>query len=344
VSISLFEDSPPTEPPPPVTDPDQPREIEPGLPPSDHIFRGTTASIGFFVLVLTVSIGAFLGYQALPTLRRYGLSFFTQPLWQPELDKVGIAAVLLGTVEVAVIALIVGFPLALMTALYISEYAPPRLRTWLVALVDLMAAVPSIIYGLWGFFLLQDKGKFVARWLSQHFGWIPIFKVNTDPNAASWAQAQFTGSAFIAGLCVSMMVIPLSCAVMRTVFAQAPIGEREAAYALGATRWGMVRTVVLPFGRSGIIGGTMLGLGRALGETVAVLLIISPTFEIKFRILTAGTNTTSALIAARFGEATSAQLSALLSAGFVLFLITLGVNTIAAIFVGRSRSGSGVDI
>jgi phosphate transport system permease protein len=323
---------------------DTPRKIDPGLPPSDRAFRIGASSIGLFVLVLTGSIGLFLGYQAIPTLKHYGLSFFTQAQWIPARDIIGISAVLVGTVEVALVALVVGFPLALLTALYISEYAPPRFKGILIAMVDLMAAVPSIIYGLWGFGQLQAKGIYVSRWISQHFGWIPIFKVDTNPNAASWAQFQYIGSAFIAGLCVAMMVIPISCAVMRGVFSLAPIGEREAAYALGCTRWGMIRTVVLPFGRGGIIGGTMLGLGRALGETIAVLLIISPAFEIKFKILSAGTNTTSALIAARFGEATSAQLSALLTAGFVLFLITLGVNTVAAIFVSRSRSGSATDI
>jgi phosphate transport system permease protein len=323
---------------------DRPRSIDPGLPPSDHIFRGVARVIGLSVLVLTGSIGLFLGYQSIPTLRRYGFSFFTESQWQPELDKVGISAVLFGTFEVAFVALAIGFPLALLTALYISEYAPPGIKSSLVALVDLMAAVPSIIYGLWGFFLLQSKGIYVSRWLSQHFARLPFLKVDTDANAASWAQSQYIGSAFIAGVCVAMMVIPLSCAVMRGVFALAPIGEREAAYALGATRWGVIRTVVLPFGRGGIIGGTMLGLGRALGETIAVLLIISPAFDIKIKILSAGTNTTSALIAARFGEATSAQLSALLTAGFVLFVITLVVNTVAAIFVSRSRSGSATEI
>jgi phosphate transport system permease protein len=328
----------------PVAAPDFPRSIDPGLAFSDKVFHGVTRSIGAFVLVLTGSIGLFLGYQSIPTLHRYGFKFFTESQWLPERDIVGIAAVLVGTAEVAAIALLVGFPLALLSAIYISEYAPVRIKASLIALIDLMAAVPSIIYGLWGALFLQPKAIYLARWLSQHLGWLPFFKVNTDPNAPVWAESQYAASAFIAGLCVSMMVIPLGCAVMRGVFAQAPIGEREAAYALGATRWGMIRTVVIPFGRGGIIGGTMLALGRALGETVAVLLIISTAFDVKIRVLTFGTQTTSALIASRFGEATSSQLSALLTAGFVLFVITLGVNTIAAVFVNRSRSGSGTDI
>ena len=140
-----------------------------------------------------------------------------------------------------------------------------------------------------------------------------------------------------------MMVIPMATAVMRQVFSQTPPGEREAAFALGATHWGVVRTVVLPFGRGGIIGGTMLGLGRALGETIAVLLIISPSFDLKVRPLEIGTNTISALIAGRFGEAADTQLAALLAAGFVLFVITLIINSLAAMVVARSRSGAGAD-
>ncbi|MEY2424784.1 MAG: phosphate transport system permease protein [Actinomycetota bacterium] len=323
---------------------DEPRKIDPGLSTADRVFEWSARSVGMFVLVLITSIGLFLGYQALPTVHRYGVRFFTETQWSPERDVIGLAAVLVGTIEVALIALSIGFPIALLTALFINEYAPVRVRSALVALIDLMAAVPSIIYGLWGFFLLQPRATLVARWISQHFGFIPIFRVDTDPNAAAWAPSKFTASAFIAGIAVSMMVIPLACAVMRGVFAQAPIGEREAAQALGASRWGVIRTVVLPFGRRGIIGGTMLALGRALGETVAVALIISPAFEIKFNILSVGTMTTSALIAGRFGEATSSQLSALLAAGAVLFAMTLAVNTVAAIFVNRSRSGAGGDI
>jgi phosphate transport system permease protein len=296
------------------------------------------------VLVIMASIGVFLGLQSVPTLRYYGLSFFTSVSWQPALNHLGIAAVLVGTVEVALVAMVVSLPLAMGFALFISDYAPRKLKSWLVAAVDLMAAVPSIIYGLWGFFLLQPKATGLSRWLSQHFGWIPLFKVGTDPNAAVWQQSRYTSSAFIAGLAVSMMVIPLACAVMRGVFDQAPQGEREAAMALGGTRFGVARTVVFPFAKGGIIGGSMLALGRALGETAAVLIIISPAYEIKFRVLEAGTQTVSALIAGNFGNATRAQLSALLTAGFVLFVITLGVNTIAATIIRRSRSGASTEI
>jgi phosphate transport system permease protein len=335
----------PSNPPIPPADTDVPRAIDPGKTATDKVFHGIARSIGIFVLALTGSIGLFLGYQAFPTLKHYGFGFFTRTQWQPELDNIGIASVLVGTVTVAVVALVVAFPLAYLTALFISEYAPPRLRGTLVSLVDLMAAIPSIVFGLWGFFFLQPHVIYLSRWINLHLGWVPFFHVTgADPTAADWPQTRYAASAFIAGLTVAMMVIPLACAVMQGVFSQAPLGEREAAYALGATKWGMIRTVVLPFGRGGVIGGTMLGLGRALGETIAVLLIISPSFDLKFRPLEIGTETTSALIAGRFGEATTSQLSALLTAGFVLFVMTLLVNTVAAIFVTRSRSGAATEI
>lgn len=319
---------------------DVPRGIDPGLAREDKVFFVAARTIGIVVLAIMGSIGVFLGYQSIPTLSRYGASFFTESQWQPENDVLGISAVLVGTFTVALVALVIAFPLALTSAIYISEYATANVKRLLVSVIDLMAAVPSIIWGLWGFFLLQPKAIHAAHWLHTHLGWLPFFNVDTDPDSASWAQSRYAASAFIAGIAVSMMVLPMAAAVMIHVFGQAPIGEREAALGLGSTRWGMVRTVVLPFGRGGIIGGSMLSLGRALGETIAVVLIISPAFDIKFRPLEVGTSTVSALIAGRFGEATSAQLSALLTAGFVLFIITLIINTLAAMIVSRSRSGA----
>jgi phosphate transport system permease protein len=321
----------------------QPRKISRKATGADAVFVHSARAVGATVLVITGGVGLFLGWQAYPTLRHYGWGFFTESQWNPEADVVGIAAVLAGTVSVALVAMTIAFPLALLTALYISEYAPASIKATLVSLVDLMAAVPSIIWGLWGFFLIMPHAAELALWLQKHFGWLPIFDVDADPNAAVWDASRYTASAFCAGIAVSMMVMPMSCAVMRQVFSQTPPGEKEAALALGATKWGMVRSVVLPFGRGGIIGGTMLGMGRALGETIAVLLIISPAFEVKPNILEIGTNTVSALIAGRFGDASPTQLSALLAAGFVLFLLTLGINTLAAVIVNRSRSGAGTD-
>jgi phosphate transport system permease protein len=321
----------------------RPRRLSRRATGADRVFEVGARAVGGTVLIVTGGIGIFLAWQSVPTLQRYGWGFFTETSWQPEADVLGIGAVLVGTVSVAGVAMVLAFPLALLTALYISEYAPSSVRPTLVSMVDLMAAVPSIIYGMWGYFLVMPHAAALALWLHQHLGWIPIFAVESDPDAAVWDQSRYTASAFCAGIAVAMMVLPMSCAVMRQVFSQTPPGEREAALALGSTRWGMIRSVVLPFGRGGIIGGTMLGLGRALGETIAVLLIISPDFVIKPRVLEVGTNSVSALIAGRFGDASAAQLSALLAAGFVLFVITLVVNTLAAMIVARSRSGAGTD-
>lgn len=327
---------------------DAPRRFRGGLAESDQAFRILMRGSGWLVMILTGSIALFLGLKLIPTIHRYGFSYFTETQFNPELNLVGIAPAIIGTVVIAAIALVTAFPIAMLTALYISEYAPPQFRSFFTSVIDLMAAIPSIIYGAWGFFFLMPRLIYVERWLDEWFGWIPIFHVTfADPRIAGFPNIggnRFTGSAFDAGVVVALMVIPLACAVMRNVFAQAPSGEREGAYALGATRWGMIRAVVLPYGRGGIIGGTMLGLGRALGETVAVLIILSQEFDVKVRILENGGVTISSLIAGRFGEATSAQLSALLAAGFVLFVMTLIVNTFAAVIVNRSRSGAGVDI
>ena len=321
----------------------RPRPLARKATGADRVFEVTSRGVGATVLAVTGGIGLFLAWQSVPTLQRYGWGFFTETAWQPEADVLGIGAVLVGTISVAGVAMSIAFPLSLLTALYISEYAPASVRPTLVSMVDLMAAVPSIIYGMWGYFLVMPHAAAFGLWLHQHLGWIPLFVVDADPNAAVWDQSRYIGSAFCAGIAVAMMVLPMSCAVMRQVFSQTPPGEKEAALALGATTWGMIRAVVLPFGRGGIIGGTMLGLGRALGETIAVLLILSPSFEAKWRVLEIGGNTVSALIAGRFGDASKSQLSALLAAGFVLFLITLVVNTIAATIVNRSRSGAGTD-
>lgn len=210
-----------------------------------------------------------------------------------------------------------------------------------MSIIDLMAAVPSIVYGLWGVFFLTPNILPFSQWLSTYFGWIPIFAVEAfDPDDPLASPTIFTASTFIAGIVVALMVAPIASSIMREVFTQAPVGEREGAFALGATRWGMIRSVVLPFGRGGIIGGTMLGLGRALGETIAVYLIISPVFIIQPHILEKGSNSIAALIALRYSEASAFELSALMAAGLALFLVTLIVNFGASMVISRSRSGS----
>ena len=294
------------------------------------------------MLAITGAVGLFLSLRAVQALRAAGLiRFLTTQKWQPDTHHFGIAAVMVGTITVAVIAVVVATPISLGTALFISEIAKGPLKRMLISTVDLMAAVPSVVYGLWGLFFLQGHALGVARWIATWFGWIPFFHINgADPSNPLANSTVYTSSAFIAGIVVGLMIAPIQCAVMRGVFAEAPPGEREGAYALGSTRWGMIRTVVLPFGKGGIIGGSMLALGRALGETVAVYLIISLEYKLKFRVLEKGTITVSTLIANLYGDSSSLGLSALFAAGLALFVITLVVNFTASTVVSRSRSGA----
>lgn len=307
---------------------------------AEQAFRAGTRGAAVSTLVIMGLIGFFLFLGAQPAFDQTGFSFLTERQWLPETGHFGIAALLWGTILIGLIALVVAVPVALGAALFITEYAPRRVRTVLVTLVDLMAAVPAIVYALWGFFFLQGQLLSVARWISVTFGDLLGFLSVSDPDTAS----SFTSSAFIAGVAVAAVILPTITSVTREVFAQAPQGEREGAIALGATRWGMIRTVVLPFGRSGIIGGVVLGLGRALGETIVVVMIIAPNFTLTTHPLESGTNSISAHIAARYSESSAIGMSGLLGAGLVLFAFTLVINTAAGVIVARSRSGSATEI
>lgn len=321
--------------------PDVPRTLSTKIDRPDAAFRWVARGGGTIVVTVMSLVGLFLLIQGFPAIQSAGVGFITTEAWDPNSGNFGIAAVISGTFFIALTAIAFALPLSLGTALYISEYAPPKLKAALVSIVDLMAAIPSIVYGLWGLFFLTPLVQPLSQWLTTYLGWIPLFAVHgydgTDPLAS---QTVFAASSFIAGMVVALMVAPITSSIMREVFTQAPLGEREGALALGATRWGMISSVVLPFGRGGIIGGTMLGLGRALGETIAVFLIISPIFVIQPRILEKGANSISALIALRYSEASDFEISALMAAGLALFLITLVINFAASSIIARSRSGS----
>jgi phosphate transport system permease protein len=317
------------------------RRLAPAKDLQDTLFRGYSWGAGIMVVLIMVSVGLFLAVQASKAFKIAGLSFFTEQAWAPDNGKFGIVAVLFGTVLIAVIAVVISVPLASGTALFISEVARGRFQRLLISLVDLMAAVPSVVFGLWGLFFLTAQVIPISRWMATWLGWIPLFAVDGyNPNDPLAGANLFTSSPFIAGVVVALMVVPIQSAVMREAFSQAPAGEREGAYALGATRWGMIRSVVLPFGKGGMIGGTMLGLGRALGETIAVYMIISPVFTIQWQPLHTNGNSVSALIALRYGEAGPVAMSALMAAGLTLFLLTLVVNFGASSVVARSRSGA----
>lgn len=319
----------------------QPRTIRAVQGAGDHVFFGVTLVGGVIVLLITLSIGFFLSVKASQALSVAKFKFLTTQQWQPDVHRFGIAAVLTGTVLIALVGLVVSTPIALGTALFISEIAPRWLKQWLVFGIDLMAAVPSVIYGLWGFYFLEKHMVGVGRWIATWLAWIPFLKVpGAHPSNPLDSNTIYSASTFIVGIVVAMMMIPIQCSIMREAFSQAPIGEREGAYALGATRWGMITSVVLPFSRGGIIGGTMLGLGRALGETIAVLLIISPVFRINWHIVLTGGNSVAALIASYFSEASGFGLSALMAAGLSLFVLTLIINFAASAVIHRSRSGA----
>ncbi len=313
---------------------DRPRTISTRVGGADLAFRTVVRLAGLVVLAITGLIAVFLIDRASSTLHAVGWRFLTNFQWIVTAHALGVGAILPDTIFIALIALIIAVPIALAAALFISEYAPYRLKRPLIAMIDLMAAIPSILYGIWGFFWLMPRFIGTERWISDHLGFIPFLKV-----PGTYEPGNFENSTFLAGVVVSLMVIPIIASISREVFSQAPQGEREAAYALGSTRWGMIRTVVLPYGRGGVIGAVMLGFGRAMGETIVVALIISQVFTIVTHPLASGGNSIAALIAQDAGESTPSEISALIAAGLILFIVTLIVNAIAAIIVARSRSG-----
>jgi phosphate transport system permease protein len=335
MAVALTPGSPHT-----LPDVDAPRVIVAKPSSSDRIFRGILRGAGITVLAVTVLILVFLVLRSLSAFRRAGLGFFTTSSFFPETsNQFGIAALLPDSALIAVIALLVAVPVGVATALFISEYAPHVLRRPLIAVVDLMAAIPSIVYALWGLFFLMPRILGFDQWLAHHLGFIPVFHFTKADSIGS-----YVGAMFIASLVVSLMVIPIITSISRQVFSQAPQGEREAAYALGSTRWGMIRAVVLPFGRAGIIGASMLGLGRALGETIAVTFILTPlTYAFSIHILEGGGNSITAEIANFYTQYDAKGVAALLACGLVLFVATLILNSLASIVISRSRSGAATE-
>lgn len=331
---TLAETAPVPEPPEPP--PQRPRPVHDIPSRPDRLFTRFTAGAGAVLFGLLVLIGFFLLFRAAPALEIAGLEFFTTVEWRSDVDPpvFGVLGLLYGTVIVATIACLLAIPVSVLSALYITEYAGPRLRNALTGVVDLLAAIPSLLYGLWGMAFLNDQIVPLSAWLTAHLGWIPIFDTKLEAN--------LTGSMFIGGLVVSLMVMPITTSIMREVFAQTPAGEKEAALALGSTHWGMIRNVVLPFGRGGVIGGSMLGLGRALGETIAVKLLLPQVPWFSVNILENGGATISGFLAQHAGESGPIT-GRLMAFGLVLFAFTIAVNLIASAIIARSRSGTGVD-
>jgi phosphate transport system permease protein len=314
---------------------DVPRRIVVRVATGDRIFRAVLRGSGIAFLAITAGILLFLALRSVTALKAVGFGFFTTSTWFISTNQFGIAAILPLGVLIALIAMVIAVPVGIATALFISEYAPGGLRRPLIAMIDLMAAIPSIIVALFGLYFLMPRILGLDSWLGRHLGFVPFFSFR----AANFAS-NYVGATFIAGVVVSVMVVPIITSLCRQVFSQAPQGEREAAYALGATRWGMIRTVVLPYGRAGIIGASMLGLGRALGETIAVSFILTPVYVFSWHVLQSGGNSVTYMIANHILDGGVKEISALMAAGLVLFVMTLGVNTVAAIIISRSRSGA----
>jgi phosphate transport system permease protein len=288
----------------------------------------TTFVAGAVVIVL-LAMTAFLLARAWPAVRTAGVSFLTEREWFPDATpaRFGIAALVWGTLVSSVLALAMAVPVALGAALYVTEYARPAAGRWIGYLVDVLAAVPSVVYGLWGLLFLVPRLVPVQRFLADHLGFLPFFRNPDDV---------YGKSVFAAAVVLGLMVLPIVAAVSREVFRQVPGDLREAALALGATRWEVIRTSVLPASRSGVVGAVILGLGRALGETIAVALVLASTFDIHLRILEPGGNTIAANIATKFGEAGDVGRSALVASGLVLFAITLAATVAARGVIRRT--------
>jgi phosphate transport system permease protein len=295
----------------------------------DRIFRRLTLGSSLLILGIIVAIAAFLVWKAVPAFRASGFHFLSEKAWFPDAKpaKFGVAALAFGTALSSVLALVMVVPVALGAALALTELAPKRLGIIGGYVVDLLAAVPSVVYGLWGVYYLVPRLIPMQRWLDQHAGFIPLFQSRNNT---------FGRSVFAASAVLAIMVLPIVAAIAREVFRQVPQAHREAALALGATRWETIRMAVLPPSRSGVIGAVMLGLGRALGETIAVALVLAATFNINFHVFEPGGNTIAANIATKFGEAGVQGREALIASGLVLFAITLAVNMVARAVVYRS--------
>jgi phosphate transport system permease protein len=303
---------------------------KPVVQPGDRIFAGMAKGAGILILVVLAGVAAFLLAESAPALTA------------PAADIPGgagfaayVAPLIFGTLLAAVIALIIATPLAVAVALFITHYAPRRIAQPLGYVIDLLAAVPSIVYGLWGAWTLAPATVPLMQWLGSNLGFIPLF---AGPVSATGRTM------LVAGVVLAVMILPIITAVSREVFLQTPRLHEEAALALGATRWEMIRMAVLPFGRSGIISGAMLGLGRALGETMAVAIVLSVSGGITFNLISNGNpSTIAANIALQFPEASGLGVNVLIASGLVLFLITLAVNSIARYIINRRREFSGAN-
>jgi len=325
--------APHREPTPISTDPSRNAKVRIG----DRIFRSLAEGSGVLIVVIIAAIGAFLLWRAVPALTRNEENFFLYGGNWVTTDtssmQFGIFDLLQVTVFVSVFALILAMPVALGIAIFLTQYAPRRVSGPLAYMVDLLAAVPSIIYGVWGLYVLAPAIKPLATWLKENLGWLFLFQTGNASVAGG-------GTIFTAGIVLAVMILPIITAVTREVFVQTPRGQIEAALALGATRWEVVKTTVLPFGLSGYISGAILGLGRVLGETIALLIILRGTQQaFGWSLFDAGYTFASKIAAAASEFNDQYKAGAYIAAGLVLFILTFIVNSLArAAVAGRGKS------
>jgi phosphate transport system permease protein len=304
---------------------------KPVLSLGDRVFSRSAVFAGSMILVTLAAVAIFLIARSLPAFvaTDESASLLTTNFWAY------VGPLVFGTVWAATLALLIALPLSIGIALFISHYAPRQLAQVLGYIVDLLAAVPSVVFGLWGIGVLAPAAQPVFVWLNEYLGWIPFFG----------GTASGTGRTILtAALVLAVMILPIMTAICREVFLQAPALHEEAALALGATRWEMIRLAVLPFGRPGIVSAAMLGLGRALGETMAVAMVLSATGIISFRLLTSeNPSTIAANIALSFPEAYGENINVLIATGLILFVVTFLVNAVARWIVSRRAEFSGAN-
>ena len=297
----------------------------------DRLFGSTATASGVFIVLVIAAVAAFLVIKAVPAITGDDANFLTSREWSVEGNRFGIAALLWVTVISSIIAMLIAVPIGVGIALFITMYAPKRLSSPLARVIDLLAAIPSIVYGVWGLLVFGPAfAEPVASFLQSVLGWIPLFS----------DQGRAVQTIFTAGVVLAIMILPIITAVSRDVFERTPRANIEASLALGATRWEMIRMSVLPYGKAGVVSGAMLGLGRALGETIAVTLILSTvagTEPFSFSIFTGG-ETFASKIALNAGEFSNpASTGPYIAAGLVLFILTFVVNAAARAVVARGE-------
>ncbi len=302
-----------------------------GKPWGDAVFRGATLAFAIGILALFAAMIAALWHESLPALHKFGFSFLTSAAWNPVKDDFGAVIPMVGTLLSTALAMLIAVPLSIGVALFLAELAPEWLKAPFGTAIELLAAIPSIVYGMWGLFVLAPvMADHVQPWLASHFGFLPLFK------GAPMGIGMLT-----AGLVLALMILPFIASVTRDVFLMVPKNLKEAAYGMGATTWEVVRDVMIPYGKKGIVGAIFLGMGRALGETMAVTFVIGNAYHLSWSLFAPG-NSIASTLANEFTEADSdVYLASLIELGLVLFLMTFIVLGLAQLWLKRGVAGGG---